>query len=82
MRTRHAGRSVSPARNAQDYAPKVFVRAPEAKEAKLGIKHFGGAMDRLIDTGRIRIEAEAGDNRHRRKVLVPARLTEDDDLHR
>ena len=70
LRQKNVGRPVSPAHNAQDYAPKVFARSKEAREAKVGVRHFKGAMDRLLDTGRISIAEERDGSRHPRRVIV------------
>ena len=71
-KARAAGRHVSQGVNSPYYAPKVFAKEREAREAKLGQAHFSAAMRRLFETGRIRIGTEMGPNRHGRETIVAA----------
>jgi hypothetical protein len=76
LRTQHAGRVVTPGKTSADYAPKVFARSPEAREAKIGVRQLEAAMERLIDRARIVIEREPGTDRHPRRIIRPVTLAE------
>ena len=81
LSARHHGNRVSPAPQADDFAPKVFARDKYAEDLKLTKRHFKDAMERLLEAGRIRIEDErqGGTNRHPRKTIVPVKVTDGDE---
>jgi hypothetical protein len=82
LRSTQAGRGVTPANNSADYAPKVFARQKEAKDAKISKRHFEEAMNDLLDAGRIGIEVQrrSDTDRHARRVLVPIPIREQTDV--
>ncbi|MCW1840446.1 AAA family ATPase [Prosthecomicrobium hirschii] len=65
---RREGRDVSPAKS-PSYAPKVFSGHPNAKGCTA--RQLAGAMDRLLESGEIRVE-EYGPVSRRRTRIVPS----------
>jgi hypothetical protein len=70
-----SGRTVSAAKNAASYAPRVFASEEEAVAAKCGLRPLEGAMKRLFKNGCIR----AGDKGHSGAIVRADRTAPDTD---
>lgn len=55
--------------NGSNYAPRIFAGMPEAKGVKA--KDFAAAMERVLSTGKIRLDAELwpGSDRHKKRGI-------------
>jgi RecA-family ATPase len=53
-----------------NYAPHVFAKEPEAREAKVGKAALGEAMRRLFATRRIRVETEGAGQHERTRIVI------------
>jgi hypothetical protein len=63
------GRTVNPT-SGPTFAPTVFAKEKEAREAKMTVKGFKEAMQRLFDQNLIRVEEGRSEGRHPIKCIV------------
>jgi RecA-family ATPase len=68
-RSASKGESVSPKRNANNYAPSRFAAAAESKAARFTSDHFADALDRLIAAGKIAAEPYGAPSRRTSRIV-------------
>jgi RecA-family ATPase len=61
--------NLSASRTANNYAPTVFAKAAEANAAHFGRDHFADALDRLLATNRVGVEAYGAKSRGTARIV-------------